>query len=38
MRKYLIAGSLFALPAPAFADANSDLNNLVSDVWAYTLK
>ena len=38
MRKYLIAGSLFALSAPAFADANTDLNNLVSDVWAYTLK
>ena len=38
MRKYLLAGSLLALSAPAYADANGDLNQLVNDVWAYTLK
>lgn len=38
MRSLLIAGSLFALSAPAYANANSDLASLVSDVWAYTLK
>jgi uncharacterized protein (DUF885 family) len=26
------------MSVPAYADANADLNNLVSDVWAYTLK
>jgi uncharacterized protein (DUF885 family) len=38
MRSLLIAGSLFALSAPAFADANDDLTILVEDVWATTLK
>ena len=38
MRRYLLAGSLFALSAPAYADANGDLTQLVTDVWAYTLK
>jgi uncharacterized protein (DUF885 family) len=38
MRSLLIAASLIALSAPAYADANSDLNSLVSEVWAYTLK
>ena len=38
MRSVLLAGCLCALSVPAYADANADLNNLVSDVWAYTLK
>jgi uncharacterized protein (DUF885 family) len=38
MRRYILAGSLFALSAPAYADANGDLTQLVNDVWAYTLK
>lgn len=38
MRKFLLAGSLFALSAPAFADANTDLTALVNDVWATNLK
>ncbi len=38
MRSLLIAGSLFALSAPAYADANKDLTILVDDVWATTLK
>ncbi len=38
MRRYLLAGSLFALSTPAYADANGDLTQLVTDVWAYTLK
>ena len=38
MRKFLLAGSLLALSAPAHADANGDLANLVNDVWAYVLK
>ena len=38
MRSLLIAGSLFVLSAPAYADANKDLTILVDDVWATTLK
>ncbi len=38
MRSLLIAGSLFALSAPAYADANQDLAALVDDVWATALK
>jgi uncharacterized protein (DUF885 family) len=38
MRSLLLAGCLCAMSVPAYADANTDLNNLVSDVWAYTLK
>ena len=38
MRSLLIAGSLFALSAPAYADANNDLTALVDNVWATTLK
>lgn len=38
MRKLLLAGSLFALSAPAFADANNDLTALVNEVWAQNLK
>ena len=38
MRSLLIAGSLFALSAPAYADANKDLTALVDDVWATALK
>jgi uncharacterized protein (DUF885 family) len=38
MRSVLLAGCLCAMSVPAYADANADLNNLVSDVWAYTLK
>ena len=38
MRSLLIAGSLFALSAPAYADANNDLTTLVDNVWATTLK
>ena len=38
MRSVLLAGCLCAMSVPAYADANTDLNNLVSDVWAYTLK
>ena len=38
MRSLLIAGSLFALSAPAYADANNDLTALVDDVWATALK
>ncbi len=38
MRKFLLAGSLLALSAPAFADANNDLTALVNDVWASNLK
>lgn len=38
MRKFLLAGALLALSAPAHADANGDLANLVNDVWAYVLK
>lgn len=38
MRKLLLAGSLFALSAPAFADANKDLTALVNEVWAQNLK
>jgi uncharacterized protein (DUF885 family) len=38
MRSLLIAGSLFALSAPAYADANKDLAALVDDVWATALK
>lgn len=38
MRKFLLAGSLLALSAPAFADANNDLTALVNDVWATNLK
>lgn len=38
MRSLLIAASLFALSAPAYADANKDLNILVDDVWATVLK
>jgi uncharacterized protein (DUF885 family) len=38
MRSLFIAGSLFALSTPAYADANDDLTALVDDVWATTLK
>ena len=38
MRSLLIAGSLFALSAPAYADANQDLTALVDDVWTTALK
>ena len=38
MRSLLIAGSLIALSAPAYADANQDLAALVDDVWATALK
>jgi len=38
MRSLFIAGCLFALSAPAYADANDDLTALVDDVWAKTLK
>lgn len=38
MRSLLIAGSLFALSVPAYADANKDLTILVDDVWATMLK
>lgn len=38
MRSLLIAGSLFVLSAPVYADANNDLTALVDDVWAATLK
>ncbi|MCO4090572.1 MAG: DUF885 domain-containing protein [Sphingorhabdus sp.] len=38
MRSLFIAGCLFALSTPAYADANDDLTALVDDVWATTLK
>lgn len=38
MRNLFITGCLFALSAPAYADANDDLTALVDDVWAKTLK
>ena len=38
MRKYLLVGSLLALSAPAYADANTDVAELVDDVWAFVLK
>lgn len=38
MRKLLLAGSILALAAPAYADANGDLVRLVDDVWAASLK
>lgn len=38
MRSLFIAGSLFALSTPAYADANDDLTALVDDVWATALK
>ncbi|MFN3620876.1 DUF885 domain-containing protein [Sphingorhabdus sp.] len=38
MRNLLIAGSMFALSATAYADANKDLTNLVDEVWATVLK
>jgi uncharacterized protein (DUF885 family) len=38
MRKYLLAGTLLALSAPVYADANKDLSVLVDDVWAKTLQ
>lgn len=38
MLRFVLAGSLLALSAPAYADANGDLTQLVNDVWAYTLK
>lgn len=37
MKKYMIGMALFAA-APAYADANGDLKQLVDDVWAATLK
>ena len=38
MRSLFIAGCLFALSPPAYADANDDLTALVDDVWATALK
>ena len=38
MRSLFIAGCLFALSAPAYADSNDDLTALVDDVWATALK
>jgi uncharacterized protein (DUF885 family) len=38
MRSLFIAGCLFALSTPAYADANDDLTALVDDVWATALK
>ncbi|WP_397603705.1 DUF885 domain-containing protein [Sphingorhabdus sp.] len=38
MRSLFIAGCLFALSTPAYADANNDLAALVDDVWATALK
>ena len=38
MRNLFIAGCLFALSAPAYADANDYLTALVDDVWAKALK
>ena len=38
MRSLFIAGCLFALSAPAYADSDDDLTALVDDVWATALK
>ncbi|MBL0922899.1 MAG: DUF885 domain-containing protein [Sphingomonadaceae bacterium] len=37
MKKYIV-GLAFLVAAPAYADANADLKQLVDDVWAATLK
>jgi uncharacterized protein (DUF885 family) len=38
MRSLFIAGCLFALSTPAYADSDDDLTALVDDVWATALK